>query len=110
MLESCINKKYLYNKMWHSFRVRQGIEFSVKNNTLPIVSEMRNTVIPLLFCVVNIAALGRKANAPLRKIYAAGKPLKLVTDVATTTGRESVVIRLSQANITQQSTRKLLQL
>ena len=96
--------------MCHSFRVRQGLKFSVKNNTSPIVSEMRNTVIPLLFCVVDIAALGRKANVPLRKIYAAGKPWILVNDVATMTGRKSAVIWLKQANITQQSTRKLLQL
>ena len=82
----------------------------LKHNTLPIVSELRNAVIPLLFCVVDIAALGRKANVPLRKIYAAGKPWILVTDVATTMGCKSAVIRLRQANITQQSTRKLLQL
>eukprot|EP00957_Ditylum_brightwellii_P154417 11750680-Ditylum_brightwellii.AAC.1 len=52
----------------------KGKNAVLKNNTSPIVSKMRNAVIPLLFCVVDIAALGHKANVPLRKIYAAGKP------------------------------------
>eukprot|EP00957_Ditylum_brightwellii_P042497 3217925-Ditylum_brightwellii.AAC.1 len=52
----------------------KGKNSVLKNNTSLIVSEMCNAVIPFLFYVVDIAALGREANVPLHKIYAAGKP------------------------------------